>query len=260
MNGSDAPHPNNSNNSSAPGGSSSSAPSGGAGNSFKIPKININKLSAEDQALMQRSIKAFAKEKQGGRLRGGSNRAKYVEPTSSSSESENDDDNDKATSSNSKAKSKFFKHTEKERDEERRRQKDERRRQRRRMAEDDDDDYEEEDGGGGGNRKRKAAADDSDDESEGLAKRRRRGDEPSGAASPPPDLDNFVPKKVSRKIERKLVPRIQKIDPEMLMESNNFKRFNKTMETVFDNAEEVIKRWITKYFIHTVPYAFSFIV
>jgi hypothetical protein len=110
------------------------------------------------------------------------------------------------------------------------------------MAEDEDDDYEEEDGGGGGSRKRKAAADDSDDggENEGLAKRRRRGDETS-AASPPPDLDNFVPKKVSRKIERKLVPRIQKIDPEMLMESNNFKRFNKTMETVFDNAEEVIK-------------------
>jgi hypothetical protein len=261
MNGSDALHPNNNSNSSAPGGSSSSAPSG---NSFKIPKININKLSAEDQALMQRSIKAFAKEKQGGRLRGGNNRAKYVEPTSSSSESDNDDDsNDKATSSSSKAKSKFFKHTEKERDEERRRQKDERRRQRRRMAEDDDDDYEaEDDGGGGGSRKRKAAADDSDDESEGLAKRRRRGDEPS-AASPPPDLDNFVPKKVSRKIERKLVPRIQKIDPEMLMESNNFKRFNKTMETVFDNAEEVrtvIKSCTVVPKILYVPYAFSFIV
>jgi len=225
----------------------SSAP---GGNNFKIPKININKLSAEDQALMQRSIKAFAKEKPGraeaigvqsggggGRLRGA--RTKYVEPTSSSSESDNDEgDNDKAASS-SKAKSKFFKHTEKERDDERRRQKDERRRRRR--MEEDDDDYEgeeEEGGGGGGGRKRKAAADDSEEGGEeGPSKRRRRGED--APASPPPDLDNFVPKKVSRKIERKLVPRIQKIDPEMLMESNNFKRFNKTMETVFDNAEEV---------------------
>jgi cohesin loading factor subunit SCC2 len=68
-------------------------------------------------------------------------------------------------------------------------------------------------------------------------KRRRKGE--AGPASPPPDLDNYVPRKVSRKIERKLVPRLQKIDPETLMESNTFQRFNKTMETVFDNAEEV---------------------
>ena len=52
-------------------------------------------------------------------------------------------------------------------------------------------------------------------------------------------MDNFVPRKVSRKIERKVVARLQKVDPETLMESNNFQRFNKTMETVFDNAEEV---------------------
>ena len=68
-------------------------------------------------------------------------------------------------------------------------------------------------------------------------KRRRK--DVNGPASPPPDMDNFVPRKVSRKIERKVVARLQKVDPETLMESNNFQRFNKTMETVFDNAEEV---------------------
>ena len=67
---------------------------------FKIPKvakIDINKLSIEDQALMQRSLKAFAKERPtkaeaigvsssgGSRLRG---RAKYAEPSSSESDEE----------------------------------------------------------------------------------------------------------------------------------------------------------------------------
>ena len=103
---------------------------------FKIPKvakIDINKLSIEDQALMQRSLKAFAKERPtkaeaigvsssgGSRLRG---RAKYAEP--SSSESDEEEEADDKESKPSKGKSKFFKHTEKERDDERRRQKDER--------------------------------------------------------------------------------------------------------------------------------------
>ena len=54
-----------------------------------------------------------------------------------------------------------------------------------------------------------------------------------------PDMDNFVPKKVTKKIERKLLPMVRKMDAEELMESNNFKRFSKTIEAIFDAVEEV---------------------
>jgi cohesin loading factor subunit SCC2 len=53
------------------------------------------------------------------------------------------------------------------------------------------------------------------------------------------DLPAFVPKKVTKKVERKLIPMIPKIDIEELMESNTFHRFNKAVELIFDNMEEV---------------------
>ena len=49
----------------------------------------------------------------------------------------------------------------------------------------------------------------------------------------------FVPKKVTKKLERKLIPMVPKFDVEELMESNTFHRFNKTVELIFDNMEEV---------------------
>ena len=49
----------------------------------------------------------------------------------------------------------------------------------------------------------------------------------------------FVPKKVTRKVERKLLPVLMKINPDDLMDSNMFQRFNKTVELIFENMEEV---------------------
>ena len=140
-------------------------------------------------------------------------KSKYVEP-SESEEEEEDEEN--------KKKSKFFKHTEKERDNERKKRRDERRKVK------DDDFVPDEDSS---DRKRKH--EDDDDENNWLKRRRKH------ERSPAPDLDNFVPKTTSRKIERKHAPRAQKIDPETLMESSNYQKFNRTLETIFDNSEEV---------------------
>ena len=49
----------------------------------------------------------------------------------------------------------------------------------------------------------------------------------------------FVPKKVTRKVERKLIPMIMKIDHSELAESGTFSRFNKSVEIIFDNMEDV---------------------
>ena len=200
-------------------------------NAIKINKMKINMgLSKEDQALMAAKLSNFNRDgstNYNNFSPRAKNRAKkYAEPSGSESDSDSE-------AESSRKKSKFFKHTEKERDSERRRRRDERRR---RDADDDDyvptaaDEI-------GSDRKRKYDDGDAADDSSWL-KRRRKDASPSLGASVE-NLDDFVPKKVSRKIERKLGPRIQKIDPETLMESSNFQRFNRTLETIFDQCEEV---------------------
>ena len=72
-------------------------------------------------------------------------------------------------------------------------------------------------------------------ESESFGKRRRQ-------KSPTPEKEEikpFVPKKVTRKVERKLAPMLQKIDAEELMDTNMFVRFNKTVDLIFENMEDV---------------------
>ena len=72
-------------------------------------------------------------------------------------------------------------------------------------------------------------------ESETFGKRRRQ-------RSPTPEKEEikpFVPKKVTRKVERKLAPMLQKIDAEELMDTNMFVRFNKTVDLIFENMEDV---------------------
>ena len=50
----------------------------------------------------------------------------------------------------------------------------------------------------------------------------------------------FQPKKATRKIERKLIPMIPLMQMEDLMaESNTFSKFNKTVELIFDNMEDI---------------------
>ena len=48
-----------------------------------------------------------------------------------------------------------------------------------------------------------------------------------------------MPKKQTRKVERKLIPMIMKITPEDLNDSGISSRFNKTVELIFDNMEEI---------------------
>ena len=80
---------------------------------------------------------------------------------------------------------------------------------------------------------------DSEGEDEGAAWLKRRKVEEGNNLEEAPDYVNFVPKKATRKIERKLLPITRKMDAEELMESNNFKRFSRTMESIFDQVEEV---------------------
>ena len=50
----------------------------------------------------------------------------------------------------------------------------------------------------------------------------------------------FQPKKATRKIERKLIPMIPMMQMEdLLAESNTFSKFNKTVELIFDNMEDI---------------------
>lgn len=50
---------------------------------------------------------------------------------------------------------------------------------------------------------------------------------------------SHMPKTKLRKVERKLVPVIEKLSVEELMETNTYQRFNKTLEKIFNNTEDV---------------------
>ena len=196
---------------------------GGAGGGMKMmnmPMIKLNKLSKEAEEMMMKNVNSLKKKKLDGeqreelgvydqftprsqRSRGSASDRKY---DVGSSESEDDEKDSK------KGRNKFFKATEKERDDEMRKLKDERRRKRRN----------DEDGG--------------EFEPENFGKRRR-----TREPTPEPEIsETFVPKKVTRKLERKLIPLIPMINCDELLEDNNtFKRFNKTVELIFDKMEDI---------------------
>ena len=48
-----------------------------------------------------------------------------------------------------------------------------------------------------------------------------------------------MPKKVTRKVKRKFAPVLMMINADGLLDSNMFQRFNKTVELIFDNMEDV---------------------
>lgn len=52
-------------------------------------------------------------------------------------------------------------------------------------------------------------------------------------------LDECTIKTKVRKVERKLVPVVEKLSIEELMETNTYQKFNKCIEKVFDSTEEV---------------------
>lgn len=62
--------------------------------------------------------------------------------------------------------------------------------------------------------------------------------------------DDYVPKPKLKKIERKLVPVLEKLSVEELMETNTYQRFNQSIEKVFENVEDMdlsldIGEWMT---------------
>ncbi|XP_017893232.1 nipped-B-like protein B [Ceratina calcarata] len=160
---------------------------------LKEPVVRLDRLSLADQALMQKSLAAFAEKSPSRAAKMGiSNR----EETKSESESEEE------ISKNNK----HFKARAKERQVQREKEKAERKksedkaRRRRRLIDDDDDDDEE-------------------------------GDKKDVLIQP------LKPK--IRKVEKKLVPVLAKLSVEELMETNTYQRFNTTIETIFENTEDV---------------------
>lgn len=50
---------------------------------------------------------------------------------------------------------------------------------------------------------------------------------------------SIVPKTKLRKLERKLVPVLEKLSVEELMETNTYQRFSRSIEKIFDNTEDL---------------------
>ncbi|XP_076161635.1 nipped-B cohesin loading factor [Ptiloglossa arizonensis] len=155
---------------------------------LKEPVVMLDRLSLADQALMQKSLAAFAEKSPSRAAKMGiSNREE------ARSESESEEEIGKNN--------KYFKARAKERQVQREKEKAERKksddkmRKRRRMLDDDDEDEKKE------------------------------------------QLSPAKPK--IRKIEKKLVPVLAKLSVEELMETNTYQRFNTTIETIFENTEDV---------------------
>lgn len=184
-----------------------------AENNQKVPKIKLNKLTKEAEDMLQNSYSSFSKQQpdkikaeESGVYDNFTPRSLRQQQASKYAEASSDSDSD--SESPKKARNKFFKATEKERDEEKRKLRE--------------------------LRKRKTDEDNFEPEGFSLGKRRKKEPTP-----PPQSPEPFVPKKVTRKVERKLVAMIPKIDAEELMEESVFKRFNKVVEVIFENMEDI---------------------
>lgn len=158
---------------------------------LKEPVVMLNRLSLADQALMQKSLSAFAEKSP--------NLAAKMGITNSSdvkSESESEEEigrNNKYFKARAKERQ-----VQKEKERAERKKNDDKTRRRKRIMDDDRDD--------GENKK------------EGV----------------------FTPTKPKiRKFERKLVPVLAKLSVEELMETNTYQRFNTTIDTIFENTEDV---------------------
>ncbi|XP_011863105.1 PREDICTED: nipped-B-like protein [Vollenhovia emeryi] len=158
---------------------------------LKEPIVMLNRLSLTDQALMQKSLAAFAEKSPSRAAKMGISNRDDATKTDSESEEEIGKNN------------KYFKARAKERQVQREKEKAERRKS--------------EDKG----RRRKKITEDDDEE-----------DDKRDAS--------FSPTKPKiRKIEKKLVPVLAKLSVEELMETNTYQRFNSTIETIFENTEDI---------------------
>ncbi|KAJ1519897.1 hypothetical protein ONE63_004137 [Megalurothrips usitatus] len=180
---------------------------------LKEPVVRLNRLSAEDQALMQKSLKAFAEKSpslanQLGILSSPSSNHRSAQNSTSYKE-ESGSDSDEPLQ-----KSKYFKAREREREVKRLKEKDDRKKSR---TIESDDEY---------------VPDDSVPQS--SRKRRHGNSNDSGN-----QVDDFVPKTKLRRVERKVVPAAEKLSVEELMETNTYQRFIRSIELVFDNTEDL---------------------
>ncbi|XP_042215621.1 nipped-B-like protein isoform X2 [Homarus americanus] len=204
---------------------------------MKEPVVVLNKLSSEELKSMARIPKlsgvgsnakteknADIPSKNSGssrRSRGAREASKYKE-VSSDSESEDED---------KKKPNKYFKNREKEREEKKKKDKADRKRNR---IQSDEDDYDPEQET---KRRRKGGyQDDEEDERdedsdcEGSGRGNKR-------SAPAPAL----PRKsyTNKRIERKLVAQTEKLTAEELMETGVYQRFNRAVEKIFDNTEDL---------------------
>ncbi|KAM0736250.1 Nipped-B-like protein [Formica fusca] len=157
---------------------------------LKEPIVMLNRLSLADQALMQKSLAAFAEKSPNRAAKMGISNRDDMSKTDSESEEEIGKNN------------KHFKARAKERQVQREKEKAERRK-----SEDK-------------NRRRKRITDEDEEDDKRDA--------------------SYTPTKPKiRKIEKKLVPVLAKLSVEELMETNTYQRFNSTIETIFENTEEI---------------------
>ncbi|XP_071872073.1 nipped-B cohesin loading factor [Bombus fervidus] len=155
---------------------------------LKEPIVMLDRLSLADQALMQKSLTAFAEKSPSRAAKMGISNREDVK-----SESDSEEEIGKNN--------KYFKARAKERQVQREKEKAERKK-----SEDK-------------TRRRKRIIDDDDEDEKKEA---------------------FIPTKPKiRKVEKKLVPVLAKLSVEELMETNTYQRFNTTIETIFENTEDV---------------------
>ncbi|XP_069694432.1 nipped-B-like protein A [Periplaneta americana] len=188
---------------------------------LKEPVVRLKRISAEDQALMQRSLRAFAEKSPILACKLGitsnhkisRNANEHLQAIDSGSDSENEPKN----------KSKYFKAREKERELQRQKEKEERKKVVNAHI-----DY----------------ADNGTTLSERIKKRKRsianhKPDDAIDDSASYEDLTSTTTKTKLRKLERKLVPVLEKLSIEELMETNTYQRFNRSIEMVLENTEDL---------------------
>ncbi|XP_012219437.1 nipped-B-like protein A [Linepithema humile] len=156
---------------------------------LKEPVVMLNRLSLADQALMQKSLAAFAEKSPSRAAKMG---------ISNRDDAKTDSESEEEIGKNNK----YFKARAKERQVQREKERTERRKS---------DDK---------TRRRKRITDEDEEDD--------KRDAP------------YTPTKPKiRKIEKKLVPVLAKLSVEELMETNTYQRFNSTIETIFENTEDI---------------------
>ncbi|XP_042884604.1 nipped-B-like protein isoform X2 [Penaeus japonicus] len=202
-----------------------------AAKAMKEPVVVLNKLSSEELKSMGRIPKLSGvgsnkaeknpdTPRNSSRSSRGQRDAKKYREVSSDSESSEED---------KKKPNKYFKNREKEREEKKKKDKADRKRNR---VQSDEEDYNPDQES---KRRKKGAHDLSeDDESEYEETESSKG--PKRAA---PAALQKKPSYTNKRLERKLVPQTEKLTAEELMETGVYQRFNRAVEKIFDNTEDL---------------------